>query len=158
MLNGGNDWVQCTEYALYTVIAAVLIILYSMLLFLQFKKYGIKSREVFKRTMTWVLINAIVLLSLILVDNILEPSGMIWAMSALIQCLIVFFRQTTALLLFDYFRKRSAKLMGREEAMSLERIRVLMIFVTVACLLAVIIAFSVKLVHILKAPDIGDAK
>ena len=159
MLNGGSNWVQCTQYAVFMVTSAALIVLFGILLSLQCKKYGgCRVRDLCSKTKTWVFVTILIFLLFILLDNVFEPVGMPWTLSTLLLAAIILSRQVTAILLFEFFRKRIVKLMPVDLDLPLRRIKITLIIVTSTCFAALCAAYVMKVRHIRQAPDYGDEK
>ena len=111
-IDGGSDWVKCTKYALLSVTALVLIILFSILLCIQIKKYGCqRDFTIFKKVKTWVLILAILFLILYFISQLITPQAMNWFIYSLLWIFISITRQMTALAFFLFYAKRAKKLM-----------------------------------------------
>jgi len=99
--------------------SAVLGVVFAILLSIQIKKYGVQDWGILKRVKTWIYIFALVLLTFLFVDNLIVPSAMKWTWNTFIHASIALFRQLTALALFQYFMKRSVRLMTPDQAQSL---------------------------------------
>lgn len=62
-------------------------------------------------------------LVLIFLDNLILPEYIHWLGTTLITAIIALLRQSTANLLFHYFKKRTVRLITLEQARTLERLQ-----------------------------------
>lgn len=75
-VEGGSNYIECVQFATFQVISLTLIVLFSILLSFQIKKYGsLANLEIFKRVKTWVYICAIFNLIFVFVDNLIRPAS-----------------------------------------------------------------------------------
>ena len=92
-------------------------------------------------------------LTLIFMDNLILPEYIPWLGTTLITAIIALLRQSTANLLFHYFKKRTVRLITLEQARTLERLQKCIIVQTSVCCTVIVIAFAVKIDKIGEAPD-----
>ena len=65
---------------MFSVVSLLVGIFYSILLYIQIKKYGCRSwRSLFKKVKTWVFISIILLLLFIFYANLFVPTAIKWA-------------------------------------------------------------------------------
>jgi len=117
----------------------------------------VRDLVILKRVKTWIFIFAILLVTFIFVDNLIMPSSLSWAWATLIQACIALFRQLTALTLFQFFMKRSMKLMMPSQVQSVKRLKKISYGVAITCLCTIILVFILKIIAITKAEP-GDDK
>ena len=74
------------------VLSLVLLVLFTILLSFQIRKYGVHSWEILKRVKTWVYIFAILELFFIFLSNLIKPTAIKWGWAVFIDIAIAMFR------------------------------------------------------------------
>ena len=77
-----------------------------------------------------------------------------WLGTTLITAFIALLRQTTANMLFQFFKKRTVKLITNDQQRSLERLQKCIIFQSIFCFTTILIAFGIKIDNIQEAHDL----